>query len=141
MLIQASISRQDVSLKLSRMRQELDSKGTVDDPVSSQLGWCQDRVANLEHRLEAFPQPTLMDMKAAAESRAGKRKLSAVGLGAAAVATGLFAASQFSGTSMAFPISLAATTGLTIATALSAKGASADNLTAQELGAWQKAFG
>ena len=141
MLIQGSPSRQELTLKLTRMRQDLDSKGTVDDPVSSQLGWCQDKVVSLEHRLEDFSQPTLREMKAAAESRAGRRKLSTIGLGAAALATGLFAASQFSGTSLVFPISLAATTGLTIATALSAKGASEDARTALELDAWQKAFG
>lgn len=140
MQIQRSTSRQELLLKLSRATQDLKSKGSVEDPVSSQLGWCQDRLVSLEHRLQEYQQPTLAEMKKAAETRAEYGQAASVGLSAGALCTALAAATQFSNSSLAFPLCLVATAGLGIAAAGTAIKAGQNVQTARDLGQWQQAF-
>lgn len=140
MHIQRSPQRQDLLLKLTRANQELKSKGTVDDPVSSQLGWCQEKFVSLEHRLERYEQPTLAEMRSAAQTNARRGRIATTGLTVGAIGTAIAAASQFSNSSLAFPICLAATAGLGIAAARTGLRAGENSRTAAELGQWQKAF-
>lgn len=140
MLIQTSVSRPELSLKLTRMAAELESKGTVEDPVSSQFGWCQDSIVSLQHRMEDFQFPTLAEMRKAAGSRARRRNLAAAGLGLAGFASGVVAAASFASPGATFPIALAASTGLAIASFANLHLANQDSLTDRQLGQWEAAF-
>lgn len=134
-------TRAELVLKLARARQELDSKGTLEDPVSSQTGWLQDDLVSLEKRVDRYPQPTLGAMHSAATERAAACRTRARALAAGAFVAGLCTAAAAPGTSpLLFGGGLVATTGLTIASVNQGLHAGEARTTANDLVTWGRAF-
>lgn len=137
--------RTTLQTKLTRMNAELESKGTVEDPVSSQLGWCQDRIQSLEVRLRDYQEPDLQTLYQAAQLKAAghQRASNIMTLAAAGAALATFAsAGLMSGDAAIIGIGLgtAATLGLGVGIVDQTLRSDEALQTAHDVQAWGRAF-
>jgi hypothetical protein len=125
------------------MRDELVSKGTVDDPISSQVPWFTDHVDCFTQRLNDFQQPTLAQMKAHAAARSKDFRNEAKLLGAMSLGSAALAAAAAFGDpcSLLVPVALAGSAAIGVGALGCALAAGRDTATAEEIGQWEQAFG
>lgn len=138
-----STPRTALQTKLTRMHAELESKGTVEDPVSSQLHWCQDKIQSLDVRLRGYDQPDLQGVYDAATLKAARHARNSAILtlatAGAALATGA-ANLMLHGNAAAVGAGLLTTLGLGLAGVDQSLRAGEAHQTAQDIQAWGKAF-
>ncbi|MGE0487591.1 MAG: hypothetical protein AB7S38_00100 [Vulcanimicrobiota bacterium] len=135
--------RTTLQTKLTRMHAELESKGTVDDPVSSQIHWCQDKIQSLDVRLRGYDQPDLQGVYDAATLKgmghSRKAAILTLATAGAALATGA-AAFLLNGNAVAVGAGLVTTLSLGLAGVDQTLRAGEAHQTAQEIQAWGQAF-
>lgn len=142
------ITRNQLRSKLWSLTANTKSKGTLDDPVESAVGWSLEKTYRFDSQLESYPGNTLRELKTSVRTHLKKssksvRKWGVAALGMMGIAAGAMIAAPAIGVGIAAGLaggSLLAATGCTgqmISRHLES-GRAAE--TARGLETWEQAF-